>query len=335
MMHDAPLPSETSPLPWSTDLARRMRPVSPIYGENYELHYGGVLDYHGKRILDIGASNGDTAWWFLDHEASDVLAVESEFSIFLDLLENSAGDPRVTAICAAITQPQHLEALILQWHPQIVKMDCEGDERLLLGCQPTVLQLVPEWVLEVHENRLSPEGMEAGHRMADAIMQRFTAHGWHVRKGPWTHHDSIYILYASSHPLPAPVHPQTDRRTEACMTCFVFTMNGTMTWGGGPISALCLIALQQQGHRILGGDDDDPGTLGAAFLSQGISLDAVPQHDLQQVQDARSQFPADRYIWVGSTPQDEEVAALSGFEYCPASIFMLNFAPLFTGAGPG
>lgn len=113
--------------------------------------------------------------------------------------------------------------------------------------------------------------------------------------------------------------------------CFVFDTDGTVEWGGGPISTLQLHTLQQQGHHLCGGASRDPTTQQAEFSSQGIPLDAVPQHNPQQLRDVRALFPADRYVFIGATTECEDAAAQAGYEYCPASIFMLNFAPLFTG----
>src|SRR5689334_6249284 len=65
----------------------------------------------GKYVLDIGAGNGETCQFFLNHGAKRVICIEPDAGL---LIQNFAGDPRVTIV------PFRVDA---------IKSDCEGGER--------------------------------------------------------------------------------------------------------------------------------------------------------------------------------------------------------------
>ena len=65
----------------------------------------------GKVVLDIGAGNGETAQFYLNHGAEKVICVEPDAKL---LRENFGEDPRVVIIPLAVDS---------------IKSDCEGAEK--------------------------------------------------------------------------------------------------------------------------------------------------------------------------------------------------------------
>jgi SAM-dependent methyltransferase len=64
----------------------------------------------GKTVLDIGAGNGETAFFYLHHGAEHVICIEPNSEL---LYRNFGRDPRVTIIPLAVDS---------------IKSDCEGAE---------------------------------------------------------------------------------------------------------------------------------------------------------------------------------------------------------------
>lgn len=72
-----------------------------------------VLDGRAA-IVDLGAGNGETAQFYLNHGAKNIICIDSDTRL---LHENFANNPRVTIIEAEIG---------------LVKSDCEGGERNMI-----------------------------------------------------------------------------------------------------------------------------------------------------------------------------------------------------------
>jgi hypothetical protein len=131
--------------------------------ENVEAHYNTKLigaSYENKIILDLGASNGDSAEYFLNNGAKFVIAVEGNFNfqgrnVFAELLENSKlFNGKIIPIFMWIDNPKQIENLIIAYKPDIVKSDIEGAEIHLFNIRDEVWQLVPEYIVETHEGYL-------------------------------------------------------------------------------------------------------------------------------------------------------------------------------------
>jgi len=123
--------------------------IPPIYREDYEVHWGKI-DYKGKRVLDTGASNGDTADFFLRHGAKDVVAVEGDDKLYPLLESNAKKITEIIPISMWIENKEQWQELINIWKPDVIKSDCEGCEATLFLIENNVWCLVPEYIIEVH-----------------------------------------------------------------------------------------------------------------------------------------------------------------------------------------
>jgi SAM-dependent methyltransferase len=81
-----------------------------ILVDELEFWHRAYLPIRGT-VLDIGAGNGETAFFYLKHGANHVICIEPEATL---LYENFGNDPRVTIIPRAVNS---------------IKSDCEGGER--------------------------------------------------------------------------------------------------------------------------------------------------------------------------------------------------------------
>lgn len=106
----------------------------------------GSLDYRDAVVLDIGAEYGCSAEFFLSRGAKHVFA--SEFSPeWRNLLARWAVGKPVTVV-PAVTEDN--AATLLGLSPDVVKVDCEGCEKVLLGVSDEALATPRAWVLETH-----------------------------------------------------------------------------------------------------------------------------------------------------------------------------------------
>ena len=132
---------------------------------DYEKMYGSLI-YEGLSVLDIGADYGTTAEFFLSRGASGVWVSEKN----PDFLEGLKGyvelHPEVELV-ETLTEVNATEILALC--PDVVKCDCEGCERHLLGVPDEVLGAPGQWVLETHTIELF-----------DCLVSRFLHLGYRV-----------------------------------------------------------------------------------------------------------------------------------------------------------
>lgn len=117
--------------------------------EDFTQHYR-YLCVQDKVVLDIGAFNGDTASFFLDHGAKRVIAVEPDDEAFRLLLENCMDDERVFPIHAWFDHPDKIHNWIVTYHPDCTKIDCEGGELYLLACERDILRSCEFYAIELH-----------------------------------------------------------------------------------------------------------------------------------------------------------------------------------------
>lgn len=131
-------------------------PLKYYRGEDYESMYGS-LNYENKVVLDVGADYGSTAAFFLKKGAKQIIAVEGSLNLRRNLRINAKILKSVIAINMWITHPKHFETLITTYHPDIVKVDCEGCETNLFKISNIIFNQVPEYIIETHSNTLQEE----------------------------------------------------------------------------------------------------------------------------------------------------------------------------------
>ena len=131
---------------------------TPI-GENYDAEYG-LLDYRGKRVLDIGADYGSTAQFFLWSGAEKVIAVESNKRFYNRLVKNSQRIAGIVPVYLHIKNPQEVASLIVKFMPHIIKVDCEGCEVHLLNVPDWVFGIPESYVIETHTLKLERQFLE-------------------------------------------------------------------------------------------------------------------------------------------------------------------------------
>jgi hypothetical protein len=96
------------------------------------------VDVSNKTVLDIGAGEGETAWFYLKHGAKKVVCVEPEKEAYNRLLGNAVGKPM-----EAINRIFRLDDLNLKY--DFLKVDIEGYEEALLN-----VELKKPAIIEVH-----------------------------------------------------------------------------------------------------------------------------------------------------------------------------------------
>jgi hypothetical protein len=124
-----------------------------IYVEDYEFQYGKI-NYTDRVVLDVGADIGSTAHFFLEKGANLLVAVEGSKQCFKELKANAKSCKKIVAIECFINHPDQIEALILRWKPNIVKLDIEGSEIHLFSVADNVFCSVQEYLIEVHNEDL-------------------------------------------------------------------------------------------------------------------------------------------------------------------------------------
>lgn len=120
------------------------------FGEDYSRHWG-YTEFEDKIVLDLGADFGSTTYFFLEHGAKRVIAVEGNEKLGEMLLHNFDKDSRVAPIIRWIDSPAKVTELIEKFRPDIVKCDIEGAEENLLNVP---LQSVGVWLVEAHSNEI-------------------------------------------------------------------------------------------------------------------------------------------------------------------------------------
>lgn len=124
---------------------------------DYELHWGlrpPIIDYHNKVILDLGADFGSTAIFFLEHGAKQVIAVEGDNKLGKELIEGCKESSRIIPFHMFINSSKQIEQFILNYKPDIAKIDIEGYESCILEMKPKIVSLVQEWMIEYHSDDL-------------------------------------------------------------------------------------------------------------------------------------------------------------------------------------
>jgi hypothetical protein len=125
----------------------------PIYGCDYEKHWG-VIECRDKVVLDLGADYGSTAKFFLEKGAKMVIAVEGDERLAHKLRKNSERVKGIIAVGLRIACAKDIENLILEFKPDVVKVDIEGAEVFLKGVDSHIFSLVNEYAVETHDKEI-------------------------------------------------------------------------------------------------------------------------------------------------------------------------------------
>lgn len=112
----------------------------------------GCVDFTDKTVLDIGADWGGTPAFFLSKGARSVIGVDGNRHYVEKMRDHFKDDPRVLPLYVYVKVSQQLCDLIQIYKPDLVKVDCEGCERLLTEIPN--LDLCPEYLIEVHSDEI-------------------------------------------------------------------------------------------------------------------------------------------------------------------------------------
>jgi hypothetical protein len=133
-------------------LVKLLGGIPPIYKEDYDRHWN-FTTFKNKVILDLGADYGSTAYYFLLRGASRIIAVEGDPQLGKKLKRNFQEDKRVICVNCFIDEAKQISDLILRYHPDLIKVDIEGNEKLIHGLFSGDLKGT-EWLIEAHIEEL-------------------------------------------------------------------------------------------------------------------------------------------------------------------------------------
>jgi hypothetical protein len=109
------------------------------------------IDLKGKTVLDVGAHEGGTARFFLQHGASKIIAIEPDSAAFNYLKVNASKHP-ITAYNKRFSLTD-----LTTFYYDFLKMDIEGYEEALLN-----VRLTKPAVVEIHGLQLKDKFQAAG-----------------------------------------------------------------------------------------------------------------------------------------------------------------------------
>jgi hypothetical protein len=155
--------------------------------EDYDKHWG-FTNFKDKRVLDVGADVGSTPSYFLSKGAVEVVAVSGKGEF--DGLEANhikyQWFGKVILVNMWLSSIFDFGDLISKYRPDILKCDLDPETRTvklaewyLFDCPDDILRLVPEYLIEWHDNE-SPECVNPNH-MKDAWIKRFEDLGYQVQ----------------------------------------------------------------------------------------------------------------------------------------------------------
>jgi hypothetical protein len=137
-----------------------------LYGQYYPWHLESIggnahrlaedaapvsIDYKDKVVLDIGADWGSTAEFFLKKGAKSVIAVESDDERFNRLQQLAKDNQAILPVNLRINNVFSYYNLITSHQPDIIKIDCEGCEKHLVGLSQHVLRIPSLYIIEYHD----------------------------------------------------------------------------------------------------------------------------------------------------------------------------------------
>ena len=125
--------------------------------------YNPPFDLAGKTVLDVGATNGEVAYWFIQvHHAEKVICIESD-PVALELLNKNKALMNIDII----PEPFNLEHLI-QLEYDFIKCDVEGSEMVLLEFVEEG-GVLPPCVIEAHTNWIKDQFLKAGFQITKVV----------------------------------------------------------------------------------------------------------------------------------------------------------------------
>lgn len=165
---------------------------------DWNLYYGWRFSFAAKVVLDIGATDGDVSWYFLQNGARRVIAVEMDDRWFAQLVHNYTDDPRVLPLQAIVDRGPILPLLMTTFSPDLVKIDCEGGEVGILDCSGEILRSIKEYIIEVHPPEIRDRG-----DTDTALLRHMEAAGFFVMRSPsMDFGERAYTIYALRDTLP-------------------------------------------------------------------------------------------------------------------------------------
>ena len=121
-----------------------------LYEHDEWLKYYLPISMKGLTVLDVGAGEGETARFYLEHGAKKVLCVEPDKNCFMRLKENAVGRPLV-----CFNKRFSIDDLNLLF--DFMKMDIEGYEEALLDVpikKPCVIEVHGLQLRKIQEGRI-------------------------------------------------------------------------------------------------------------------------------------------------------------------------------------
>jgi len=108
-----------------------------------------------------------------------------------------------------------------------------------------------------------------------------------------------------------------EKTVKTGLMLFAFDVDGTTSWGSppGPITPDLLKSLKSQRHIIVGASGHLRPWQVREFADRGIELDACPMKNSEELRKIKEELRADRYILIGDSPIDQEIASSAGYEY--------------------
>jgi len=170
---------------WVASYAQIVGLAEYVDGDTHRFY---AAPYRNTRVLDIGGFVGDTARFFLNEGALEVVVIEPSEKNLLAMRVNLQGHERRVSIhqkafsskdgpmqllsdavegssCFGLGEGAHalpcsgisLASLLILGPFDIAKVDCEGGERHLLAVEDALLQRIPYWIIETHDCEIRQE----------------------------------------------------------------------------------------------------------------------------------------------------------------------------------
>jgi hypothetical protein len=114
------------------------------------------INVNGLTVLDIGAGEGETAKFYIEHGAKKVICIEPCRNAFRILKDNATRHREITPI----NKPFSLSDLLISH--DFLKIDIEGYEELLLN-----IKLEHPAIIELHGLQLRDKFQQKGYRIID------------------------------------------------------------------------------------------------------------------------------------------------------------------------
>lgn len=159
--------------------------------EHYPTDCVNVKD---KNVLDLGCgcfqrlggnNYPSTSEHWIDLGASRVVGLDI-VKEDVDILIGRIPSPKGLFINEAVSSPEQVKKLIVEYNIDVVKSDTEGAERFLLDMPDEDFKLVKEWYIETHDIGLYNRSMEKLKKCNYAIRNTFQ----------WTHDSGIRLIFA-------------------------------------------------------------------------------------------------------------------------------------------